>query len=52
MKSNQILGYRNQIVGLIRRDRTGAEITVPLATAEALVKICDELARIEKNHGE
>ena len=48
MNHRQILGFRIQMQGFINKDRTGAEVTVPLTTAKAMVQIMDQLMRIER----
>ncbi len=40
--SRQIAGYRAQVQGALNADRTGAEITIDITTARALVEICDQ----------
>jgi len=41
-KAMQIMGYRAQVVGAIRSDRTGSEVVLDLTTARAIVEICDQ----------
>ena len=42
--AKQIIGYQSQLKGAVYADRTGAEVTIDLKTAQALIEICQQAA--------
>lgn len=48
--ARQIAGYKAQVQGALNTDRTGSEIAIDIATARALVEICDQAIHTEEGH--
>jgi hypothetical protein len=48
--SARMRGYRNQLKGAINSCQNGAYIELDLTSAEAILDMCDQLIRIEKEH--
>ena len=51
LTAKQVQGYRNNLVGAVRADKTGAEVVIDLTTARKIIDILDEhMTMLETDH--
>jgi hypothetical protein len=48
--SARMRGYRNQLKGAVNKAGFGFHVKLDMKTAEAILDMCDQLIRIEKEH--